>query len=461
VPVHVFTSTQGFNRPADWNDADNWIYAIGGGAGGQYNSNGGPFGLGGGGGACAISHNITMPSSVTVTIGVGGVPSNAGGYTYFGSLVIAAGGSIPAGGLTANCTYNYTARAGGYGGSVSATSGAGGGAAGGNSSAGGNGGNGDAGATGGNGGSSGTASGGAGGYNTSGGNGNNGTDWSGYGAGAGGGGGAYGSVSAGFGGGHGGFYGGGGGGAGNGFHGSGVPGYGRSGLVVATYTAAVPQVSSVSPSGGSILGGTPVTITGSNFTGATSVTFDGVSATSINVVNSTTITCVTPAHVQGLVNVVVTGPGGTGTGINVYRYGNTPLPARRDIALSSAPPSLSIDITVWYPPTANVGLSSTPPLIYIVPLSPNLNIGSRDAVIDTTPPIVVNTGKRNIEIPQANLFTDWKSVSMVRTVRNPAFDIGADLRLTPTPPLLSVSTNPVPIDIIADDLDEVFVIIAD
>ena len=84
--------------------------------------------------------------------------------------------------------------------------------------------------------------------------------------------------------------------------------------------AQAPTVTSVSPNQGTILGGTPVTITGTNFTGATSVTFGGTAATGITVVNATTITATTPAHAAGLVNVAVTTPVGTGTGANAYTY---------------------------------------------------------------------------------------------------------------------------------------------
>ena len=76
-------------------------------------------------------------------------------------------------------------------------------------------------------------------------------------------------------------------------------------------------VTNVTPNTGTTLGGTPVTITGTLFTGATAVTFDGVAATAVVVVNATTITAVTPAHAAGVVNVAVTSPTGTGTGVGL------------------------------------------------------------------------------------------------------------------------------------------------
>ena len=85
------------------------------------------------------------------------------------------------------------------------------------------------------------------------------------------------------------------------------------------------DVTAVNPNTGSASGGTGVTITGTNFTGATGVTFDGVAATSVNVINSTTITAVTPAHAAGAVDVVVTTPSGSGTLLNGFTYTATAI----------------------------------------------------------------------------------------------------------------------------------------
>ena len=85
--------------------------------------------------------------------------------------------------------------------------------------------------------------------------------------------------------------------------------------------AAGPTVTSISPTTGTTVGGTSVTITGTNLTGATAVTIGGVAATGLTVVNATTITATTPAHAAGAVDVAVTTPGGTGTGTGLYTYG--------------------------------------------------------------------------------------------------------------------------------------------
>lgn len=81
-----------------------------------------------------------------------------------------------------------------------------------------------------------------------------------------------------------------------------------------------PTVTSIAPASGPSGGGTPVTITGSNFTGVASVTIGGAAATGIDVLNATTITATTPPGVAGAQSVVVTTPGGPGTGTTKFTY---------------------------------------------------------------------------------------------------------------------------------------------
>jgi len=119
-----------------------------------------------------------------------------------------------------------------------------------------------------------------------------------------------------------------------------------------TYSA-VPTVASVSPNAGPIAGGTSVTITGTNFTGATAVTFGGAAAT-IGTVTATTIAATTPAHAVGGVNVVVTTPGGSGTATGAFTY-----QATTTTALSASPnPSVfgqSVTFTATVTPSTATG----------------------------------------------------------------------------------------------------------
>ena len=98
-----------------------------------------------------------------------------------------------------------------------------------------------------------------------------------------------------------------------------TPGGTGTGTGLFTYMAP-PTVTGIAPAAGPLAGGTAVTITGTNFTGATSVTIGGAAATGVVVVNATTITAVTPAGTAGAQNVAVTTPGGTGTGTGLFTY---------------------------------------------------------------------------------------------------------------------------------------------
>ncbi|NEW75284.1 hypothetical protein G4H13_34215 [Streptomyces rapamycinicus] len=83
-------------------------------------------------------------------------------------------------------------------------------------------------------------------------------------------------------------------------------------------------ISSVSPAAGSPGGGTPVTLTGSNFTQATAVRFGPNFALSYTVVSATQITAVSPPG-SGTVQIGVTTPAGRSNGV---AFGYAAAPAR-------------------------------------------------------------------------------------------------------------------------------------
>jgi len=99
-------------------------------------------------------------------------------------------------------------------------------------------------------------------------------------------------------------------------------GYGSGSGNVYTYVTP-PSLSSISspvPPMGLTLGGTAVTLTGANLAGTTSVTFGGAPATDIVVVNANTVTCKTPPHNRGLVDVTATNGYGTATLASCFTY---------------------------------------------------------------------------------------------------------------------------------------------
>ena len=97
------------------------------------------------------------------------------------------------------------------------------------------------------------------------------------------------------------------------------------GYILAGWGPCAPFIASVAPGQGTIVGGTPITISGAYFTGATSVTIGGAPATNMVVVSSTTITAVTPAHAAGSVSITIATPSRTSTFPNAFSYASSSI----------------------------------------------------------------------------------------------------------------------------------------
>jgi hypothetical protein len=72
------------------------------------------------------------------------------------------------------------------------------------------------------------------------------------------------------------------------------------------YLGPTPSMSTVSPSSGSVAGGTLITVTGSNFSPNATVTVGGTAATSVTVSSATQFTAVVPAGTLGPADVEIT-----------------------------------------------------------------------------------------------------------------------------------------------------------
>ena len=101
-----------------------------------------------------------------------------------------------------------------------------------------------------------------------------------------------------------------------------------------TYVPAPPTVTGVNPNTGPPGGGTGVTITGTNFTGATAVRFGGTAAGSFTVNSATQISTTSPTG-TGTVDVTVITPAGTSTTSGADQFAYTA--AGSAISLSSSP----------------------------------------------------------------------------------------------------------------------------
>lgn len=82
-----------------------------------------------------------------------------------------------------------------------------------------------------------------------------------------------------------------------------------------------PVITKVNPASGPAAGGTTVTITGANLTGATAVKFGTVPARSFRVVSTSTISAVAPSEPAGTtIGIRVTTPGGTSAAVAADHY---------------------------------------------------------------------------------------------------------------------------------------------
>jgi len=92
---------------------------------------------------------------------------------------------------------------------------------------------------------------------------------------------------------------------------------GASNAVTFTVTTKPPTITSFTPTSGLADGTVTVTVTGSDFTGATAVTLNGAAITGFTVVNNTTLTFAVPAGATSG-PIAVTTPTGTGTSTGTF-----------------------------------------------------------------------------------------------------------------------------------------------
>jgi phosphatidylserine/phosphatidylglycerophosphate/cardiolipin synthase-like enzyme len=160
-----------------------------------------------------------------------------------------------------------------------------------------------------------------------------------------------------------------------------------SGSLVNAYTYAAPPppptITSISPNAGPTSGGTAVTITGTGFNYGATVTIGGNLATTITVVNSTTITARTLGHAAGAMNVVVTnynGPSVTMANGFTYTSGSPTAPAISTIAPNTGPTGGGTAVTITginFATGATVSFGGTP--------ATGINVASSSSITATTP----------------------------------------------------------------------------
>jgi hypothetical protein len=114
------------------------------------------------------------------------------------------------------------------------------------------------------------------------------------------------------------------------------------------YELVVPAITGVSPSTGSPSGGASVTITGSDFSGATQVLFGSDPASPFSVDSDTQITVfLAPAHADGAVDITVVGPDGTSPVVAADQYTYAAVvPAVTKVSPGSGPSAGGTQVTI-------------------------------------------------------------------------------------------------------------------
>jgi IPT/TIG domain len=119
---------------------------------------------------------------------------------------------------------------------------------------------------------------------------------------------------------------------------------GGSGALANGYTyLQVPTLTSLNPTSGPAAGGTSITISGTNLSGASSVTFGGNPGT-ITANTSSQITVTTPPGAAGAIDVVVTTAAGSPTLTNGYTY--VAAPAITSLSPASGPTAGGWSVTI-------------------------------------------------------------------------------------------------------------------
>jgi phosphatidylinositol-3-phosphatase len=142
-----------------------------------------------------------------------------------------------------------------------------------------------------------------------------------------------------------------------------------------------PNIGDLTPTSGPAAGGTTVTISGTGFANGATVTFGGTAASNVNVVGSTTITALTPAHASGPVNVVVTNPGGqNATSANGFTYAASPAPTVSGVTPASGPTSGGTSITI-----SGTGFTAGATVTVGGTAATNVNVSTSTTITATTP----------------------------------------------------------------------------
>ncbi len=185
-----------------------------------------------------------------------------------------------------------------------------------------------------------------------------------------------------------------------------------------TYQAAVPSVTGLSVNTGPTSGGTSVTLSGANLTGATQVAFGNVQAPPFTFNSDSSLTVTAPLQAPGTVYVTVTTPNGTsatGSAVQFTYTAATGLPVVTGLTVSSGPTGGGTAVTI-----SGSGFTGATNVTFGTANVPIFAVNSAGTAITTTaPPAAAGTVDVTVTTP-AGISAPVSADQYVYTAAGPA-----------------------------------------
>lgn len=185
-----------------------------------------------------------------------------------------------------------------------------------------------------------------------------------------------------------------------------------------------PTISSASPVGGAVAGGTTVTIQGTNLEHTAAVVFGDVLVSSIVIVSPTQITVKTAPRATGLVDVIIENTGGAETRLpNGYFYGDLVAPAPAGVFPASGSTSGGSNVVLSgtnFIPGATVKFGNTPAASVLFIDSSQLAVVTPPLAAGVYDVVVENPGPVTLPSTLAGAFTVVAAAGPVATLVAPA-----------------------------------------
>jgi hypothetical protein len=148
----------------------------------------------------------------------------------------------------------------------------------------------------------------------------------------------------------------------------------------ASGNSSLPVITDISPCFGPTAGGTSVTITGTNLSGATSAAFDNISGT-ITSNSATSIVVTSPANAAGFADVSVATSAGNEIKFDGFQYGDNLTVCDGSVEAAAAPTTTTVSAPASISPiVANAYRADKLGTVYFAPLSSKLSKAAKKQI---------------------------------------------------------------------------------